>query len=606
MFWMTPRLCLPLALLFFASSSLTYAMGSTPMTGIPATSFAQPETWPVVFSEEGVHVTVSTEVTDTVSHALTLYSPQQNTLTFSDKILIKGVNRYLTDVFINNTKVALRKDGRFFYDVSLSKVGENWIWVNLISPDFKVTAIPLRVLRLKSVEGESRVTSNYVLLANSPYVATTGKWTLKTPITRETLAEAIFAYQKDFSEQRTFPTDSKNTKVAKVAEAGFMNSYPDGSFKPDQSIKLVDYIVAVSRLLNLNTKNYDSVVLPYQDLATDHWTTPYVRALYGEGLLPSGTQLQLGQTVTFQLFTDLWTLIPGVKADLSTFYATKKPVMKREAMREAVSATALHVNVLRAETAKNRRLELFSPTESVVVYQPEVLLHGKVSPPEKLRINQVAVVPSSDGVFRVTLPLGKPGVHTVRVDTSFATLVRTVTYTPGYSDMSGHWGGHTAAKFAQLGWRFDSGPAFLPRQYVTRLELAMLLNQIFQPTPSTGNILFRDVADDHKNAVEAIVSQGWMSLHQGLFVGYHVASKAEVAIVLQRALQLPKSETPGSVYTDVPQTHWAVAEIGALVSANILTEGGSFSPSRSITRAELIALLAKVPALKSKLETVTP
>jgi hypothetical protein len=606
MFWMTRYMFFLLIMLFFVGSPMTYSMGASPVVSLSSTPFAETETWPVSFSEEGVQVKVSTAVPAAVSHALTLYEPVQNTMTFSDKIRIKGVNRYLTDVFVNNTKMTLRKDGRFFYDQPLLKIGENWVWVNLISPDFKVTAIPLRVVRLKGLDGESLLTSNYTLLANSPYVENVTKWTLKTPMTREALAEAIFAYKKDLPEQKRFPTDSKNMKVAKVADAGFMTSYPDGSFKPEQSIKMVDYVVTIARLLNLNTKNYDTLVLPYKDVVTDHWTTPYVRALYGEGLLPSGNHLQLGQTLTFQLFADLWTMIPGVKADLDILYFTKNPIMTREIMREAVSATVLHVNVLRAEIAKNRRLELFSPSEGQVVYHPEIRLRGRVFPPETIRINQVPVIPSSDGSFSITLPLDNIGTHALRLNASFATLSRRVTYTPGYADMTGHWAGHTAAKFAQLGWRFDADSTFSPRKHVTRLELATLLNQIFQPTPATGNRVFKDVADDDTGVVETVVSEGWMALHQGLFLGQQEASKAEVAIVLKRTLQLPQSETPNAVYKDVPSTHWAAAEIEALVSANILTAGGVFSPSRAITRAELLSFLAKVPVINAKLEAVMP
>ena len=600
MFRTTRYLCLSWITLLCVGSPVTYAMGSTPVTSFSTVSFVETERWPVSFSEEGVHVTVSPDIPDAVSHALTLYSPAQNTIIVADKILIKGVNRYLTDVFVNNTKVALRKDGRFFYEVSLPKIGENLVWVSLISPDFKVTAIPLRVVRLKALEGESPVTSNYVLLANSPYVAQTAKWTLKTAVTRETLADAIFAYQKDLTDAKTFPTDSKSPKVAQVLGAGLMTSYPDGSFKPEQTVKLVDYIVGIVRLLKLSPKNYEKVALPYQDVAKDHWTTPYIQALYGEGLLPSGTQLQLGQPLTFQTFADLWILLPGVQSNLQASYAAKKSAISQDAMRTAVSATVLQVHALRTEIAKTRRLELGFPAEGAVVSQPELVLRGRVFPPETIKLNQKPLVPSADGSFSVSVSLAQPGTHAMRLDASFATLVRTVTYTPGYADMTGHWAAHTAAKFAQLGWRFDNGPDFLPRQYVTRLELARVLNQIFKPA-SSANFDLKDVAENDRAVVASVLSEGFMSLHQGLFVGQNPASKAEVAIVLQRALGLPKA-APVALFSDVPATHWAVSEIAALVSANMITAGGYFAPSRAITRAELVALLAKVPAVKSKID----
>jgi hypothetical protein len=181
-----------------------------------------------------------------------------------------------------------------------------------------------------------------------------------------------------------------------------------------------------------------------------------------------------------------------------------------------------------------------------------------------------------------------------------------VGYTPGYSDMGGHWAGNTVAKFAQLGWSFDKSSLFLPHKEVTRLDLALLFDVMFKPSATTENLLIKDSSQENNAAIQRILSQGWMSLHQGLFLGDVAASKAEVAIVLRRALALTKPEIATELFFDVPATHWAATDIAALASANILTPGGSFSPSRAITRAELVALLAKVPAIKIKLESVRP
>jgi len=610
MFWMTRCVFLSIVTVLSVGAPITYAMGSPPVETAPEIhekkELSSPEKTQISFTEDGVLVGVSSAVPESISHAFTMYSPEQNTITFSDKILIKGVNRYLTDVFVNNTKVTLRKDGRFFYDAPLSKIGRNIVWVSLISPDFKVTTIPFVVTRLKSVEGETSLTSAYTLMANSDYVDTTSKVGLKTPLTREAFAEAIFAYKADISESKRSVVDSKNPKVAHVVDAGFMTTFPDGSFKPDQSVKMVDYIVGVVRLLNLDIKKYATIDLPYQDITMDHWTTPYVQALYKEGLLPSANSLQLGQTLTFQTFTDYWVRLPEVERTLQSIASPKSPAFFQEDIKTAVSATVVHVNLLRTEIAKSRRLELLSPAEGTIVYTGEILIRGRVFPVEKLEINHQPLVPSADGSFSLRLNLDKPGTHAVRITSSFATVARMLTYTPGYADMAGHWAGNTAAKFAQLGWVFDKSPMFLPHKVVTRLELARLFDTVFTPSETTANVAIKDISEDNNAPVQRILSQGWMSLHQGLFLGDVAASKAEVAIVLRRALAITTPDTFSSSFGDVPETHWAARDLAALVSANIVTPGGQFSPSRAITRAELIALLAKVPSIKTKLESVQP
>jgi hypothetical protein len=580
-------------------------MGSTPTEVMPET-FDLPGTpkGPVNFSEEGVSVTVSPYIPESSAHAFTMYSPEQNTVTFSDKILIKGVNRYLSDVFVNNTKVTLRKDGRFFYEAPLSKIGTNTIWVSFISPDFKITSIPFVITRLKMVEGDNRPTSSYTLMANSRYLNTNTKQSFKTPLTREAFAEAMVTYRSHLPESKTTITDSKNPKISQAVDSGLMTQFPDGSFKPEQPIKIIDYIVGITRLLNLDIQKYKSVHLPYQDIVMDHWTTPYVQALYKEGLLPSSNTLVLTQALTLQTFTDLWVLLPGIKNELSDIYLNKETTFSEAAMRTAVSATVVHVNTLRSEIAKSRRLELFSPVEGATVYQPSITLRGRVFPLETIQVNHNKVTPAADGSFSVTVHLDKPGKHAIRLTSSFATLARIIDYTPGYSDMQGHWAEKTAAKFATAGWRFDNGSTLLPHKPVTRLELAQLLVKIRQPVIGTTHMTIKDVSTENIASVQKVVTEGWMNLHQERFLGNSLASKAEVAVVLRRAFALSPIENASPAFIDVPATHWAASDIAALVSANMLTPGGRFSPSRPITRAELLALLAKIPNVTSRLESL--
>jgi hypothetical protein len=610
MFGMTKYTLLSATAIALISSSTVHAMGVEPITKIPESietsdiaSTTNPDTQHT-FSQDGVHVTVSHVVPENIAPALTIYSPEQHTKTLSNKILIKGVNRYLTDIFINNSKVSLRQDGRFFYDASLPKIGENIIWLSLISPNFDVTIIPLRVTKLRSVDGNLGKASIYSRMANSRYVDISTDISLATVITREAFAAAIFAYKKTLPAAHTKLSDSDNPKVAQVVDAGLMTAFPDGSFKPKQPVKMVDYLVGIVRLLNLDIQKYESVALPYTNLSKSHWTTPYAQALYAEGYLASSNTLLLSETLTFKTFSDYFSRLPGVIAELENRIETEPTPLSEDAIRDAVSATVLQVNELRTAIAKSQKLEIKYPAEETILYQPTVTVEGRVFPIEEIKLNHTPVIPSADGSFKVRVELEKVGKHAIRVSSSFGTAVRLVTYTPGYSDMAGHWAGNTAAQFAQLGWRFDYEPTFSPHKTVTRLELTLLLNRIFSPPASTENMTILDIPEDKQERVRSAVSQGWLSLRNGRFFGNAAASKAEVAVVLRRVLDLPKTDTPESHFVDVTKTHWAAADIDALVSASLLSPGGYFSPSRAISRAELVALLAKVPTIKAKAESI--
>lgn len=604
MVWMIRCLSLLVTGAVFFLPPLTYAMGSPPVES-PSQVSEQPHiAFPFSLTEQGVSVVVSPVVPDAFSHAVTLYSPEKDHVVFADKVLVKGVNRYLTDVFVNNTRVSVRKDGRFFYNVSLPKFGQNLVWIQVLTPDFRILSLPIYVTRLQAL-GEDRTTSDAVLLSNSRYAVTSNVLALKMPLRRDTLAEAIFTYKNAVPDSSSLPKDTPNPKVAKVVASKWMTGFPDGSFKPDQPVKLIDYIVTLVHTLNLDPKKYETVVLPYQDVPLDHWTTPYIRAAYAEQLIPSSSQLHVSQVLTYQHFVSLWPRVPGVRAELDALVQGRPQTLSQVAIRQSLSAAVVQVNTLRGEVAKAARFELITPEDNTTVYQSTVSLRGRVYPLSKVQVNSQQVVPSMDGTFSAVVTLDKPGTHVIRLSTSFADIVRKVVYVPGYQDMTGHWAGKTSAAFAQLGWRFDDAPAFEPRKPVTRLEMAVMMDKLFFAPATTLNVTMKDVPESYRDVVRRVVAAGWLSTYQDRFYGQQNASKAEMAVVLRRALKIDRPETVTAVvFLDVPTQHWSAPDVAALVSANVLTPGGRFDPSRSITRAEFIAILAKVPVIQSRIKVL--
>ncbi|HEY9061063.1 MAG TPA: S-layer homology domain-containing protein [Pseudobacteroides sp.] len=78
-------------------------------------------------------------------------------------------------------------------------------------------------------------------------------------------------------------------------------------------------------------------------------------------------------------------------------------------------------------------------------------------------------------------------------------------------------------------------------------------------------------------------------------------TRAEVAAMLTRVLNIPEGTPDSKVYADIPQKHWAYGYIYAATN-NGLFEGyvdGSFKPDAYITRAELSTALARYLKLKN-------
>jgi len=80
----------------------------------------------------------------------------------------------------------------------------------------------------------------------------------------------------------------------------------------------------------------------------------------------------------------------------------------------------------------------------------------------------------------------------------------------------------------------------------------------------------------------------------GAFNPEGTITRAELASVLVKALNLPVSTTGYSSFNDVPSTHWASPSIEAVKKAGLVNgyPGGLFMPNQAVSRLEAMAILA--------------
>jgi hypothetical protein len=88
----------------------------------------------------------------------------------------------------------------------------------------------------------------------------------------------------------------------------------------------------------------------------------------------------------------------------------------------------------------------------------------------------------------------------------------------------------------------------------------------------------------------------------GLFKPDRDVSRAEVAMMLYRVLQLSGTAFQATTYTDVPESFWGAQAIAAVAHEDIMLgyPDGGFKPNQPITREEMAAVAARVkhPELK--------
>ncbi len=155
------------------------------------------------------------------------------------------------------------------------------------------------------------------------------------------------------------------------------------------------------------------------------------------------------------------------------------------------------------------------------------------------------------------------------------------------------------------------GPTtYCPTLSLTRAEMAVLLlmakhGSTYVPPLSTGTV-FTDVPIDHwaGDFIEALAAEGITSgCATGLYCPASPITRAEMAVFLLAAEHgtgwTPPAPT-GTVFTDVPASHWAAAFIEALAAEGITggCDASRFCPASPVTRAEMAVFLTATFELK--------
>ncbi len=145
--------------------------------------------------------------------------------------------------------------------------------------------------------------------------------------------------------------------------------------------------------------------------------------------------------------------------------------------------------------------------------------------------------------------------------------------------------------------------AYCPEQPLSRAQMAVLLlmaehGPSYIPPASTGSV-FTDVPVDHwaGDFIEALAAEGITAgCGGGRYCPDNPITRAEMAVFLLVAEHGPGWVPPaptGTVFSDVPASHWAGAYIEVLASEGI-TGGcgaGAYCPDGAVTRAEMAVFL---------------
>lgn len=139
---------------------------------------------------------------------------------------------------------------------------------------------------------------------------------------------------------------------------------------------------------------------------------------------------------------------------------------------------------------------------------------------------------------------------------------------------------------------------FMPEQPITRAEFLAVVMRAY-PQPDLRGEEFADVPPEHW-AYELILQARGAGLVQGDAENYFYPdaniNRAEMAVILQRALSLPLPSDPVEFPDLTAEWDWAVPAVEALTAHGLLRgfPDGAFGPGASATRAETAAVLARL------------
>lgn len=169
---------------------------------------------------------------------------------------------------------------------------------------------------------------------------------------------------------------------------------------------------------------------------------------------------------------------------------------------------------------------------------------------------------------------------------------------PVFSDTASHWAKSTITKMAQLNIvkGFPNGE-FLPGSGVTRAEFVTLIGNTLGWAAETTDVKFKDeIPLWAKGSIAAAVNKGIIKGYDdGTFRPNKVVTRAEMAVIIDKALNLPQSSRP-SAYSDAKAIpDWAVQSIrNTKVTGLMLGSNNRFRPRDVANRAEATAVMGNI------------
>lgn len=179
---------------------------------------------------------------------------------------------------------------------------------------------------------------------------------------------------------------------------------------------------------------------------------------------------------------------------------------------------------------------------------------------------------------------------------------------PVFPDAEHHWAADSIRLFTRLGVvkGYDDG-TFRPNDNITRGEFAQMVVNLFPLSKGNKDTAgFRDLANSWaRDAVLTLASNGIISGYEdGTFRAGQNITRAEMVAIIARIVNLNDVESMGTAsFNDIGKA-WNPSEIEQAARAGIVSgqNANTFAPEKNATRAEALAVLARTLKLSPDID----
>ncbi|WP_222429870.1 cadherin-like beta sandwich domain-containing protein [Paenibacillus cremeus] len=180
------------------------------------------------------------------------------------------------------------------------------------------------------------------------------------------------------------------------------------------------------------------------------------------------------------------------------------------------------------------------------------------------------------------------------------------------SDTANHWSKDTVNLFVKLGivTGYEDG-SFHPDASITRAEFATLISKVFNvyTEPASSKSVFSDVDGRFwaNEAIKALASRGIINGYEdGTFQPDKTITRAEIIAIISRVVNVNevKKDSRGAL-TDISGS-WNAAQIQAAFEAGLVQgrDASTFAPDASSTKAESLTLILRVLELNPDINSL--